>query len=240
MPERWEKIPVDGQTMRGFTAVPDGAGPFPGLVVIQGRGGVDAFILETTRRLGAAGYLSIAPEVYHRQDPDDGADGEARRARLLDTEVIQDVNAAVDFLERHSGVVRERIGIVGFCMGGRVVYMMAAVNPAFKAAAAFYGGNTNASWGDGPTPFERFANTYCPVLGLFGEEDANPSPEDMKRLDAEYTRHGVVHEFHSFPGANHAYMDPNASRYHKEAAETSWPIMLSFFERHLNKMPVAR
>lgn len=239
MTELWESIPVDDQTMRGFTVVPRGTGPFPGLVVVQGRGGVDAFILEATRRLGAAGYLSVAPELYHRQDPDDGADGETRRARLLDTEVIQDVNAAVDFLERHGGVVRDRIGIVGFCMGGRVVHMMAAVNSVLKAAAAFYGGGTNSSWGNGPTPFERIANTYCPILGLFGEKDANPSPEDMKKLDAEYARHGVIHEFHSIPGADHAYMDPYASRYHKEAAETSWPITINFFDRHLSKMPIA-
>ena len=240
MPQQWESIRVDGQTMRAFAAMPDGVGPLPGVVVIQGRNGVDKFLQETTRRLAAAGYLSIAPELYHRQDPDDGADGETRRARLLDTEVIQDVNAAVDFFGNHSAVVDDSIGIVGFCMGGRVVYMMAAVIPAFKAAVAFYGGGTNATWGDGPTPFERFADTHCPVLGFFGEEDVNPSPEDMRRLDTEYTRLGKAHEFHSFPGANHAYMDFNSPRYHKEAAEASWPITLAFFEKHLLKLPVAR
>ncbi len=124
-------------------------------------------------------------------------------------------------------------------MGGRVAYMMVAESVAFKAAVAFYGGTTPFR-GNGPTPFERLPSTHCPVLGFFGEEDANPSPEDMKRLDAECTREGKIHEFHSFPGAGHAYMDPNSTRYHKAAAEASWPITLAFLEKYLKKVHVAR
>lgn len=238
MPEQWGNIEVDGHAMGFFSAAPQGTGPFPGVVVIQHRGGVDRFTQEMTRRLAAAGYFGIAPELYHRQTPIPGEDDAARAGRLRDAEVIQDVNATVDFLLRHRAVLKESIGIVGFCMGGRVVYLMAALNPAFQAAVAYYGGNTMVAWGEGPTPFERLANTYCPVLGFFGEEDANPSPEDMKKLDAEFSRHGKVHEFHSFPGAGHAYMDfTNPARYRAHAAQASWPITLAFLEKHLGKVP---
>ena len=239
MPERWENLTVDGQAIRAFSAAPEGSGPFPAVVVAMHAGGVDTFIQEMTRRLGAAGYLAIAPDLYHRQEP--GGDNLGRMGRLRDNEIIRDVNSTVEFLQGNSVVRADSIGITGFCMGGRVVFLMAAVNQAVKAAVPFYGGNTMVPWGEAPTPFERLANTYCPVLGFFGEEDGNPSPEDMRKLDAELTRHGRAHEFHSYPGAGHAYMDfTNPNRYRQQAADASWPIALAFFEKHLAKVPAAR
>lgn len=234
MPERWENVLVDGQSMRAFTAIPDGQGPFPGLVVIQGWAGVNAFVQETTSRLAAAGYFGIAPELYHRQDSNDGADNATRSGRLMDQEIIQDVSAASVFLQENSAVIHDRIGIIGFCLGGRVVYLAATAIPDFKAAVPYYGAGTMVARGESPPIFERLASTVCPVLGFFGEEDANPSPEDMKKLDAEYTKYGIVHEFHSFPGAGHAYMDYTTDRYNKQAEEASWPITLAFLERYLS------
>jgi carboxymethylenebutenolidase len=123
-------------------------------------------------------------------------------------------------------------------MGGRVAYLMAAVNPSFKAAAAYYGGNIMGSWGEGPTPFDRSAEMRCPLIGLFGEEDTNPSPADMRKLDAELTRLGKVHEFHSYPGANHAFMNQHGNRYHAEADRDSWPKVVTFFETYLRKAAI--
>ena len=234
MSDRWENVLVDDQAMRAFTAVPDGSGPFPGMVVIQGWAGVDTFVQETTSRLAAAGYFGIAPELYKRQDLNDGADNATRSGRLADPEIIQDVTAAADFLQGNGAVNRDRVGIMGFCLGGRVVYLTATAVPAFKGAVPYYGAGTMVARGEGPPVFERLAKTVCPVLGFFGGEDANPSPEDMKKLDAEYTKHGIVHEFHSYPGAGHAYMDYTTSRYNKEASEASWPITLAFLEKYLS------
>jgi carboxymethylenebutenolidase len=149
------------------------------------------------------------------------------------------VNATVEFLKGHHAVEADRLGIVGFCMGGRVAYLMAAVQPAFKAAADYYGGNIMVPWGDGPVPFERTADISCPLIGFFGEADANPSPADMKKLDAELTRHGKAHEFHSYPGADHAFMNHRGPRYHAQADHDSWPRMLAFFGKHLGKTPAA-
>jgi carboxymethylenebutenolidase len=94
-------------------------------------------------------------------------------------------------------------------------------------------------WGEGPSPFDRTAEIHCPLIGLFGEEDTNPSPADMRKLDAELTRLGKVHEFHSYPGANHAFMNQHGNRYHAGADRDSWPKTLAFFEKHLRKAPVA-
>ena len=234
MAERWEELRVGGGLMHAFTSAPDGAGPFPAVVVIQHVGGVDSFIQRITRRVAAGGYFGIAPGLYHRQDPSPDEENMARMGRLRDDEVIEDVNAAVEFLQGHGAVDGERIGVTGFCMGGRVVFMMAAVNPVFKAAVPFYAAATMQPWGDGPAPFDRLASIQCPVLGFFGEDDRNPSPEDMRKLDEELTRHGKEHEFHSYPNAGHAFMNStNEASYREQAAKVAWPMTLRFFDRHL-------
>ena len=239
MPSFWESIKVDGADMRLYVSVPSEAGPFPAVVVIQHQGGVDDFVEEMTQRVASAGYAAVAPDLYHRDGPDCKDDGPTRRARPLDVNVIKDVNATVDFLRGHRSVDAERLGIVGFCMGGRVAYLMAAVNPHFKAAVDYYGGNIMVPWGEGPAPIDRTAEIYCPLLGLFGEDDANPSPADMRKLDAELTRHGKVHEFHSYPGAGHAFMNRRGERYRADADRDSWPKTLAFFAKHLTRATVA-
>jgi len=239
MPSFWESIKVDGADMRLYVSVPSGTGSFPAVVVIQHQGGVDDFMEEMTQRVASAGYAAVAPDLYHRDGPDCKDDGPTRRARLLDVNVIKDVNATVDFLRGHRSVDAQRLGIIGFCMGGRVSYLMAAANPHLKAAVAYYGGNIMVPWGEGPAPFERTAEMHCPVLGLFGEEDANPSPADMRKLDAELTRLGKLHEFHSYPGAGHAFMNRRGERYRADADSDSWPKTLAFFAKHLTKVAAA-
>lgn len=196
-----DSVSVDGEAMNLYVSVPDGKGPFPAIVVIQHQGGVDGFIEEMTERVASAGYAGAAPDLYHRDGPECRDDGPTRRARLRDVPLIKDVNATVDFLKGQRAVDGNRLGIVGFCMGGRVAYLMAAAQPAFKAAADDYGGNIMVPWGDGPSPFDRTAEISCPLIGLFGEEDGNPSPADLRTLDAELRRHGKAHEFSSYPVA---------------------------------------
>jgi carboxymethylenebutenolidase len=232
-----DRVNVDGQEMRVSVSVPAGKGPFSAIVVIQHQGGVDEFIEEMAERVASAGYVGAAPDLYHRDGPDCRDDGPTRRARLRDVTVIKDVNATVAFLKGHQAVDADRLGIVGFCMGGRVAYLMAAVQPAFKVAADYYGGNIMIPWDDGLAPFERTAAIHCPLIGFFGEEDGNPSPADMRKLDAELSRHGKAHEFHSYPGANHAFMNRRGNRYHAQADQDSWPKALAFFEKHLGRIP---
>jgi carboxymethylenebutenolidase len=231
----WESVRVDGGEMKLYLNVPGGRGPFPAVVVIQHQGGVDKFVEEMTDRVASAGYVGVAPDLYHRDGPDCRDDGPTRRARLRDVTVVKDVDATVAFLEHRDAVDGNRLGIVGFCMGGRVSYLMAAVQPAFKAAVDYYGGNIMVPWGEGPAPFERTADIRCPLLGFFGEDDANPSPADMRKLDGELTRHGKAHEFHSYPGANHAFMNRLGNRYHAQADRDSWPKALAFFEKQLGR-----
>lgn len=233
MESHWEHVKVDGETMGLYVSRPDGEGPFPAIVVGQHRDGVDEFVQEMTRRLAKVGYVAVAPVLYHRDAPDCRDDGPTRAARLRDGTVIKDVNGTVDFLKALPSVHAGKIGIVGFCQGGRVAYLMVTVNPSFRACVAYYGGGLFTAWGEGPSPFERTHEMVCPILGHFGKEDVNPTPEDVQKLDAELNRLGKVHEFHSYEGAGHAFMNFSEASYRAEADQSSWPRTLGFLQRYL-------
>ena len=234
MPSFSETLKVDGQEMEAYTSVPIGSGPFPAVVVIQAIGGVNEFIRGVVDKLAGEGYAAVAPDLFHRITDPAISEPMARGATLSDPEIVADVNAAVDFLRGHSAIDSDRIGITGFCMGGRVVWLAAVSIPHFKAAVPYYGGNIMVPRGDADkSPFELTGNINCPILFHFGEIDANPSQDDMATFDAELTRLGKAHQFYTYPGADHAFMDHTGPRYHKEAAETSWPRTLQFFAEQL-------
>ena len=234
MTTRWDSVTVDGETMRCYAAIPAGQGPFPAVVVIQHAGGVDGFVQEMAGRFAAAGYVAVAPELYHRQNPDSGEDMLTRMGRLRDGEIVRDVNAAIDHAGRMGEVAADRIGIAGFCMGGRVSYLMATHVPSLRAAVVFYGGNIMAPWGEGPAPFDRTESIACPLLGLFGEQDTNPSPADVAKLDAELTRLGKQHEFHTYAGVGHAFMNAARPGYRQDVAEDAWGECLGWLQQHLS------
>jgi carboxymethylenebutenolidase len=231
---QWQKTETDGSTMPIHISAPEGSGPFPALVVIQHQSGVDSFIQSMTARLADTGFVAAAPDLYHRDGPNCADDMRARSTRLSDRRVISDVSAAVDYLTRQPSVDPGRIGIIGFCMGGRIVYLAAAAVPTFKAAVTFYPGNTGRAWGrDIPSPFERSAEIHCPLQGHFGDDDKNPSPEDRIKLDAELTKHAKAHEFYAYPSAGHAFMDDTKESYRPDAAKAAWPRAVEFLRRHL-------
>ena len=122
-------------------------------------------------------------------------------------------------------------------MGGRITYLLAGARPAaWRAAGVFYGGNIMKPWEEGPapSPFDLTAQIACPVVGFFGADDTNPSPDDVKKIDAELTKHGKPHEFHMYEGAGHAFLNfMNAERHRPKQAAEAWPKMLAFLDRHL-------
>ena len=233
----WESVEVDGHDMDLYASVPSGTGPFPAVVVSQHGGGLDQFIRDMADRLAEAGYAAVAPNLFHRYTEEMLAERTGRIQYLNDPEIVADINATVDFLRNHPAIDGERIGVTGFCMGGRVTWLAAASNPHFKAAAPYYGGNIFVTWGSGDqTPFELTSGVNCPVLFHFGELDDNPSADDKHKLDAELTRLGKDHQFYTYPGADHAFMDYTGARYNREASELSWPRTLEFFAAHLTGM----
>ncbi len=235
MPARWDEVNVDGQAMRCYVSAPDGSAPFPAVLVIQHAGGVDEFVRGMGDRFAGAGYVTIAPGLYHREDPNSSDDPLTRMSRLRDRSIVSDVNAAIEHTKALPEARPDRIGITGYCMGGRVTYLMAAENPDLRAAVVCWGGNIMVPWGDGPAPFEMTDRIACPIMGLFGEDDPNPNPADVAKLDAELNRLGKQHEFHSYPGAGHAFMNSGRPSYREGAAKDAWEKTLGWFDRHLKK-----
>lgn len=242
MPSFTDTLNVNGHDMEMYASIPSGSGPHPAVVIAFHVGGLDEFDKVMADRLAEDGYVAVVPDLFHRfpQEVMDGPRLE-RLSHLKDADIIADMNAAVDFLVGQSSVDSERIGVTGFCMGGRIAWLMAAVNPIFKATVPFYGGNIMGNWGPGETPFAQAASINCPMLFHFGSIDANPSVEDRDKLDAELTRLGKDHTFYTYEGANHAFMDfTNPERFHKEASDAAWPRTLDFFATHLKGAAVSR
>ncbi|HSK30500.1 MAG TPA: dienelactone hydrolase family protein [Candidatus Limnocylindria bacterium] len=230
----WQTTKVGDSDMRLYVSSPGTGVRAPAVIVIPGQTGVDDF-LQFSDMVARQGYVAVAPDLYHRDPADCRDEPPTRRSRLRDSSVIQDINAAIGFIKSQQSVAAGRIGIVGFCMGGRIVYLMSAVNPDIKAGVMYYGSDPFSAWGDGPAPFARTKDIHCPIMGHFGEDDMNPSPADMRKLDAELTRHGKIHEFHSYTGAEHAFANIGSAKYREHAAKASWPRTFDFFARHLGK-----
>ena len=234
---RWDTIQVEGQPMRVYLDVPAGGGAVPGVVVIMHGPGLDRFVEDRVEDLARHGYAAVAPDLYHRQPPD--GDMMARVGRLRDREVLADADAAMAHLKQVPDARVANLAVLGFCMGGRITYMLAGARPsAWQAAGVFYGGNIMKAWGDGPTPFDLTGQIACQTIGFFGLDDTNPSPDDVKKIDAEMTKHGKPHEFHSYEGAGHAFLNfMNAERHRPQQGADAWEKMLGFLDKHLKRRP---
>ena len=235
MPSFTDKLNVGGSEMDMYAALPDGPGPHPAVVIAFHVGGLDDFDRKMADQLAESGFVAVVPDLFHRF-PQSVMDGPRldRLGHLQDPDIIADMNAAVDFLAGNSSIDSNRLGVTGFCMGGRIAWLMAASNPIFKCTAPFYGGNIMGNWGPGETPFSMANNINCPMLFHFGAEDGNPSVADRDIFDAELTRLGKDFEFHTYDGAGHAFMDyTNPERHHAESAAAAWPRTIDFFNKHL-------
>jgi dienelactone hydrolase len=132
------------------------------------------------------------------------------------------VQAALDYLQAQPYVRPGGVRIMGFCMGGRVSYLMAATNAAIRAAADFYGGGVHKGEG-GPSPLELTGNIRCPVIIFDGEEDQHPSPDEVRQTEAELKRHGVPHEVHIYPGVGHGFMGAEPTGAGRKSSMTPGP-----------------
>jgi len=232
-------VEVQGSPMEVFVFEPEGAGPFPGLVVAQhipvAHSGIenDPFQLDVGERLAAAGFVVSMPFVFHWWPKSDGI--EIKREQFRDDRAQADLAAAFDVAAKHPKVDANRIGILGHCWGGRLSWLGACHNPKYKAAVVLYGGRINTGMGEGSVPLIGLAGQIpCPMLGIFGNEDQNPTPADVDDLDAALTEAGVPHEFHRYDGAGHGFQDyTNADRYRKAQSDDAWKKLLAFLGKNL-------
>ena len=240
MPVTWVDMQSDGQTMEGYLTQPTTAGRYPAVVVIQEIWGVNSHIQSVTERFPSQGYVGLAPALFHREGRmtlglyEEMETALARLGRCTDANILADVKAAVAYVKAQPFVDPQRIGIVGFCFGGRVSYQAACNIPDLKAAVVFYGGRIlQPLGGAGPAPVEQTANITAPVLGLFGEEDGNPSPADVAKIADELNKHGKTYEFHMYPGCGHGFHCDGRASYRPEAAKDAWAKTMAWFDKYL-------
>ncbi len=226
-------LDVGGSAMPVSIAAPAGNGPHPAVLVCHHREGIDDFTRYVLIRLAEISLVAAAPNFYHRRPA--GEDPVASMKYLDDRNLIQDIGVTLAKLRAMPKVRVDRIATVGHCLGGRTSFLGLAHHPGFAAAALLYNGNIFESRGAGlPAPFDLTNNIRCPILGLFGTDDVNPSPDHVARLAQESARLGIRHEFHSYDGAGHAFQDfHNAKLYRQAAADDAWDKLLAFLRREL-------
>jgi carboxymethylenebutenolidase len=230
---------VLGNSMEVFLFRPQGPGPFPAILLAQhipmGHAGLehDVFTLDTAQRFADHGYVVAVPFLFHWWPKE--APLERKREEARDDLMVEDMKAGMALLESQPDVLRDRIAVVGHCWGGRVAWLAACHIQRFAAMATFYGGNIKKALGAGNLPpIELAQHISCPVIGFYGNEDSNPSPQDVEDYSAALSAAGVQHEFHQYDGAGHAFQNfPAPERFHAEASADAWNKVLDFLGERL-------
>ena len=231
------QIPVSDGALPAYYARPAGAGPFPTVVVIEEIFGVHEYIKDTCRRLAKLGYLAVAPELYARiADLSKMTDaGQIIRdviSKAPDATVLSDLDSTVAWAMANHGDPA-RLGVTGFCRGGRNVWMFAEHNPQLKAAVAWYGPVMSATSEIQPTtPTDHADALLCPLLGLYGEKDPSIKVADVQAAAARARAAGKSVEIVIYPNSAHAFHADYRPSYVKADAEDGWARMLAFFKQH--------
>lgn len=259
MPSFWENIRMpdtsresganiaEGGDMAAYVSfpAPSAGTSLPAVIVVQEAFGVNEHIQRVADGFAAAGYVAVAPAMFHRNErnpnpmlgytPDDfDAAINTYMPELTGAGIGEDISATVDYLQRTYPRTRgQKVGIVGYCMGGRVVYLAASACAGLSAGVVYYGGGIMAPYGDGVTPIDGTGKISIPLLGNFGETDANPTPDDVAQIEAALSAAGKSYDFKMYPGAGHGFNCNDRDSYHAEAAADAQARTLAFFAEHL-------
>jgi carboxymethylenebutenolidase len=208
----------------GYLAMPDAPGPHPGVVVIHEAYGLNENIKDITGRFASEGYAALAVDLFS------GRNRTICMARymagMLGGSVnrygIADLKQALTHLSGLPEVDPQRVGAIGFCMGGGFAIAWACTDRRLKAIAPFYAAN--------PRPLD-LVERACPVVGSYPEKDFTASAG--RALDAALDRHAIAHEIKIYPGAGHSFFNDRSRAYNQQAADDSWTRVLAFFGEHL-------
>lgn len=231
-----------GDEIEGYLAQPldRGAGTLGGVVVIHHMPGYDEGTKEITRRFAAGGYLALCPNLYYREAPGAAPDDAAATARaqggVPDERLVGDVGGAADFL-RSLPSSNAKVGTIGYCSGGRQSFLAACSLP-LQAAVDCYGAFVVRNPpSESPLKVGSIVHMVkdlsCPLLGLFGNDDQFPSPEEVAELEEALNEAGKTSEFYRYDGAGHAFFATDRVSYRPEAAKDGWERIWAFYRRHL-------
>lgn len=231
----------NGDEGEAYYARPSRPGKFPGMVVIHHMPGWDEWITEVVRKFAHHGYAAIAPHLYFRFGPG-SPDDLAARARpaggASDDEVVGDAAGAMAFLRAQPNS-NGKVGVIGFCSGGRHAYLAGCRIPEFDAVVDCWGGRVIA---DNPedinekrpvAPIDLTDRLKAPLLGLFGNDDKSPSPDQVNRHEALLKKLGKKYEFHRYDGAGHAFFNNTNPNYRPQQAMDGWKKVFAFLDQQL-------
>ncbi|MBD2580265.1 dienelactone hydrolase family protein [Oscillatoria sp. FACHB-1406] len=220
-----------------YLALPSGEGTFPGVVVVQEIFGVNDHIRDVTRRLAAAGYAAIAPAIYQRQAPgfevgytsEDIEIGRKYKVQTRASELLADIQGAIDTLKSLPQVKKAEFGCIGFCFGGHVAYL-AATLPDIAATASFYGaGIATLTPGGGEPTISRTREIQGTLYAFFGMEDASIPALEVNQIEAELQKYEIPHQIFRYEGADHGFFCDRRASYNPEAATDAWQKVLQLF-----------
>lgn len=230
-------VPSQGENMPAYYARPKEAnGPLPVVLVVQEIFGVHEHIRDICRRLALEGYLAVAPELYFREgDPNDYHDIPTLFSELVskvpDSQVLSDLDHAANWAGRNGGDIR-RMGITGFCWGGRISWLYAAHNPQLRAAVAWYGRLIGEkTMKQQKHPIDIAVDLGAPVLGLYGGQDEGIPLESVEQMRQALHAANAKAEIVVYPDAGHAFNADYRPSYHAESAQDGWARMLTWFKQ---------
>ena len=228
----------DGHSVEAYLATTESDEKVGGVVVIHHLPGYDEATKEIVRKFAANGYNAICVNLYWRESPDASPDDAAAAARagggVPDDRLVGDVGAAGSYLRAMTNS-NQKVGVIGFCSGGRQS-VLAACNLDLDAAVDCYGAFVVESRPDSimTSIVDLLPNLSCPLLGLFGLDDQYPSPEQTEILRELLTQHGKEFTFHEYEGAGHAFFNVDQPSYRPEVAKEAWGEVLKFYAQHLS------
>lgn len=232
------KIPVADGTIPAYRAQPEKGGPFPIILVVQEIFGVHEHIKDICRRFAKLGYLAVAPELYARQG-DVSKIGNIGQiiskvvSKVPDSQVMSDLDAAVAWASESSKGDAARLGITGFCWGGRIVWLYSAHNPKLKAGVAWYGRLVGEPDDLHPkNPIDLADQMHAPVLGLYGGADRGIPASSIDQMREALSKAGKTAEFVVYPNAPHAFFADYRESYRKEHAQDGWKRLQEWFKKY--------
>lgn len=230
------KIPTSGGDIPGYRAMPATGKNFPVVLVVQEIFGVHEHIKDVCRRFAKLGYLGIAPELYARQG-DVSQMKESKEiiatvvSKVPDAQVMGDLDAAAAWAAKNGGNA-DKLGITGFCWGGRIVWMYTAHNQKVKAGVAWYGPLVRSYYSGDKTPVEVVAQINAPVLGLYGGADGGIPNDTVEQMREALKKAGKKSEIHLYPDTPHAFHADYRPSYRKEQADDGWKRLQAWFKMH--------
>jgi carboxymethylenebutenolidase len=226
-----------GAGITAVRALPKVKDKRPGVIILHERYGIDQHTKDLTANLAQAGFVGLAPDLFHRFTGDRKAvlRGE-QRVDLTDDGALEDLSAAVDYLKKLSNVDGSRVGIIGVCQTGRQPLLLAANRNDIAGAVVLYGAIGGKEWQGNslrPTPVEELvAKVNCPVLGIFGEADHLISLDDVARFRNCFEKVKKTYHVRLCRDAPHGWLnDTMPGRYRKEAAKDAWGLMMTFLKK---------